>query len=465
MKPYFTQQQAENLLRKQKNYFKIGQTRDYLFRMRQLIKLYASILKYESRINEALYQDLGKCPAESYSSEVGFILNSLSHTMRHLKKWMRLKKKKSPPYLFYSKSRVLKEPYGSVCIIGPFNYPFQLVMEPLIGALAAGNCAVLSPSELAPCVSRVIKQLIRETFPSEYVSCVDGGIRNNSILLHAGFDYLFFTGSISVGKIVMEAASRTLTPVTLELGGKSPVIIDKDARLKSACRRILWGKLMNAGQTCVAPDYVFVAKDRMEEFLEELKNTLSRFYGTDCFSNPDYGRIVNSRHMERLCTILEKDKDALVFGGRYNKEQRYIEPAILCPKSLNAACMQEEVFGPLLPVFPYSDLKEVIHYINSHPKPLALYVFSENRTVIREILQQTSSGGVSVNDTISHMIHPDLPFGGVGASGMGAYHGEYSFQTFSHMKSVLIRSSFLGIPITYPPYTERKLALVRRFFH
>ena len=222
---------------------------------------------------------------------------------------------------------------------------------------------------------------------------------------------------------------------------------------------------MNAGQTCVAPDYVFVAKDRMEEFLEQLKNTLSRFYGTDCFSNPDYGRIVNSRHMERLCTILEKDKDALVFGGRYNKEQRYIEPAILCPKSLNAACMQEEVFGPLLPVFPYSDLKEVIHYINSHPKPLALYVFSENRTVIREILQQTSSGGVSVNDTISHMIHPDLPFGGVGASGMGAYHGEYSFQTFSHMKSVLIRSSFLGIPITYPPYTERKLALVRRFFH
>ncbi len=457
-----TENQVRQLIDRQREYFMQGNTLSFEFRVAQLKKLKKIISQYEEALKGALYKDLGKSSFESYTSEIGFILSSISHTIKHLKKWMKPEKKKTPISLFFSKSMVIKEPYGSVYIIGPYNYPFQLLIEPLIGAIAAGNCAVLSPSELTPFVSEVIKKIIRETFESRYVSCIDGGIENNTMLLNAGFDYIFFTGSVNVGKIVMKIASKNLTPVTLELGGKSPVIIDKNVNLKVVCECILWGKLMNAGQTCVAPDYVFVHNQIKKEFLNEMKDVLHRFYGNDIKGNPDYGRIVNDRHVKRLKNILDKDKEYIFMGGTVDEEQRYIAPTILCPNHFKVASMEEELFGPLLPVFGYNNLNEALSYIRENPKPLALYIFSNEKQIIEEIIMKTSSGGVSINDTISHIINPNLPFGGVGTSGIGAYHGKYSFETFSHERSILKKSNNFRITLTFPPFTEDKLNKIKK---
>lgn len=457
-----TEKQIKELLDKQNEYFIQGNTLSFEFRIEQLKKLRKTIIKYEEELKTALYKDLGKSNFETYTSEIGFVLSSITHTIKHLKKWMKPEKKKTPISLFLSKSMIIKEPYGSVYIIGPYNYPFQLIMEPLIGALSAGNCAVLSPSELTPSVSEVIKEIIKSTFEPEYVSCIDGGIENNTILLNAGFDYIFFTGSVNVGKIVMEAASKNLIPVTLELGGKSPVIIDKNVNLKVVCERILWGKLMNVGQTCVAPDYVFVHNKIKDEFLNEMKAVLYRFYGYNIKGNSDYGRIVNSNHIKRLKNILDRDKNHIFIGGTVDEEQRYIEPTILCPDNFNVASMQEEIFGPILPVFGYDDLSKALSYIRKNPKPLALYIFSNDKKIIKKIINNTSSGGVSINDTISHMINTNLPFGGVGTSGIGSYHGKYSFTTFSHHRSVLKRSMKIRMALIFPPFTEKKLRMVKK---
>ena len=448
----------------QKQFFETGRTRDLAFRICQLQLLADAMRKNETVLEEALKKDLGKSAFESYATEIGFVLADIRYTIQNLQKWSAPKRVRTPLYLFPGKSKIQKEPYGSVLILGPYNYPVQLLAEPLIGAIAAGNCAVLKPSELTPHVSEAMYQIVHSTFKEEYIACVEGGVEVNQELLSQKFDYIFFTGSERVGRIVMKAAAENLTPVTLELGGKSPVIIEKTANIKEAARRIAWGKLMNAGQTCVAPDYVLVDESRKQQFLTEMKTAFSHLYGKEIKKNPDFGRIVNERHMERLQKILEQDAKYLFCGGEADTLQRYIEPAILdLGKDQNAASMQEELFGPILPVLSYHKLEDAVRFVNKRAKPLALYLFTKKRSAERFVLERVSSGGVCVNDTISHLINPDLPFGGVGASGMGQYHGKYSFDTFTHEKSVFYKPADWNLPVCYPPFTKGKMNLVKFF--
>ena len=448
----------------QKQFFETGRTRDLAFRICQLQLLADAMRKNETVLEEALKKDLGKSVFESYATEVGFVLADIRYTIQNLQKWSAPKRVRTPLYLFPGKSKIQKEPYGSVLILGPYNYPVQLLAEPLVGAIAAGNCAVLKPSELTPHVSEAMYQIVHSTFKEEYIACVEGGVEVNQELLSQKFDYIFFTGSERVGRIVMKAAAENLTPVTLELGGKSPVIIEKTANIKEAARRIAWGKLMNAGQTCVAPDYVLVDESRKQQFLTEMKTAFSHLYGKEIKKNPDFGRIVNEWHMERLQKILEQDAKYLFCGGGADTLQRYIEPAILdLGKDQNAASMQEELFGPILPVLSYHKLEDAVRFVNKRAKPLALYLFTKKRSAEKFVLERVSSGGVCVNDTISHLINPDLPFGGVGASGMGQYHGKYSFDTFTHEKSVFYKPADWNLPVCYPPFTKGKMNLVKFF--
>ena len=448
----------------QKQFFETGRTRDLAFRICQLQLLADAMRKNETVLEEALKKDLGKSAFESYATEIGFVLADIRYTIQNLQKWSAPKRVRTPLYLFPGKSKIQKEPYGSVLILGPYNYPVQLLAEPLVGAIAAGNCAVLKPSELTPHVSKAMYQIVHSTFKEEYIACVEGGVEVNQELLSQKFDYIFFTGSERVGRIVMKAAAENLTPVTLELGGKSPVIIEKTANIKEAARRIAWGKLLNAGQTCVAPDYVLVDESRKQQFLTEMKNAFFHLYGKEIKKNPDFGRIVNERHMERLQKILEQDAKYLFCGGEADALQRYIEPAILdLGKDQNAASMQEELFGPILPVLSYHKLEDAVRFVNKRAKPLALYLFTKKRSAERFVLERVSSGGVCVNDTISHLINPDLPFGGVGASGMGQYHGKYSFDTFTHEKSVFYKPADWNLPVCYPPFTKGKMNLVKFF--
>jgi aldehyde dehydrogenase (NAD+) len=448
----------------QKQFFETGRTRDLAFRICQLQLLADAMRKNETVLEEALKKDLGKSAFESYATEIGFVLADIRYTIQNLQKWSAPKRVRTPLYLFPGKSKIQKEPYGSVLILGPYNYPVQLLAEPLIGAIAAGNCAVLKPSELTPHVSKAMYQIVHSTFKEEYIACVEGGVEVNQELLSQKFDYIFFTGSERVGRIVMKAAAENLTPVTLELGGKSPVIIEKTANIKEAARRIAWGKLLNAGQTCVAPDYVLVDESRKQQFLTEMKNAFFHLYGKEIKKNPHFGRIVNERHMERLQKILEQDAKYLFCGGEADALQRYIEPAILdLGKDQNAASMQEELFGPILPVLSYHKLEDAVRFVNKRAKPLALYLFTKKRSAERFVLERVSSGGVCVNDTISHLINPDLPFGGVGASGMGQYHGKYSFDTFTHEKSVFYKPADWNLPVCYPPFTKGKMNLVKFF--
>lgn len=448
----------------QKQFFETGRTRDLAFRICQLQLLADAMRKNETVLEEALKKDLGKSAFESYATEIGFVLADIRYTIQNLQKWSAPKRVRTPLYLFPGKSKIQKEPYGSVLILGPYNYPVQLLAEPLVGAIAAGNCAVLKPSELTPHVSEAMYQIVHSTFKEEYIACVEGGVEVNQELLSQKFDYIFFTGSERVGRIVMKAAAENLTPVTLELGGKSPVIIEKTANIKEAARRIAWGKLMNAGQTCVAPDYVLVDESRKQQFLTEMKNAFFHLYGKEIKKNPHFGRIVNERHMERLQKILEQDAKYLFCGGEADALQRYIEPAILdLGKDQNAASMQEELFGPILPVLSYHKLEDAVRFVNKRAKPLALYLFTKKRSAEKFVLERVSSGGVCVNDTISHLINPDLPFGGVGASGMGQYHGKYSFDTFTHEKSVFYKPADWNLPVCYPPFTKGKMNLVKFF--
>ena len=457
-----TAQTAQSLLDSQREFFACGATLPYVYRLRQLNRLYYAILAHQSQLEQALQQDLGKCPFESYATEIGLVLSSISHAKKHLKQWMKPRQVSTPLHCMPAASRVEYVPFGSVLILAPYNYPVQLVMEPLIGAIAAGNCAVVSPSELTPHVSAVVQKLLNKTFPSHYICCVEGGIPNNTVLLAQRFDSIFFTGSVQVGKIVMQAAANNLIPVTLELGGKSPVIVDGTLPLRLTCERIAWGKFLNAGQTCVAPDYVLVPKALREPFVKEMIATIGRFYGQDPAKSHDFGRIVNQKHLNRLAKILESDKQWLRFGGQIDPEQRYVSPTLLCPDSWDAACMQQELFGPILPILCYDSPQDAIHFINQHEHPLALYLFSRDKAFVKTVLQHTQSGGVSINDTISHLLNPKLPFGGNGSSGMGAYHGKTSFLTFSHKRSILHRDAHVPVRLAFPPYTKQKLDLVRR---
>lgn len=461
-----TVEDIKAILDKQNKYFDSQVTKDIDFRINQLRKLKEGIKKYENKINKALYLDLGKNKNEAYMTEVGLVYNTITHIIKNLKKWAKPERRRTPFYLMPSRSFIISEPYGAVLVISPYNYPVELLLEPLAGAIAAGNTVILKPSEIAPNVSKIMKQMIDEIFEEEYVACVEGGIETNTALLNNKFDYIFFTGSPAVGRIVMEAAAKNLTPVTLELGGKSPVIVDDSANIKEAARRIIWGKTLNAGQTCVAPDYLMVKKNVKDELINEMKNAIHEFFGENIEESNSFGRIINDKHFNRIKGLIEKDKEGIVFGGSCNEENRYIEPTIIEVSSLDAATMSEEIFGPVLPVLSYENLDDAIKIIKKLSKPLALYLFTTKKDVEQKVLSEISSGGVCINDTITHLANSNIPFGGVGNSGMGSYHGKDTFTTFSHKRSVLKKPSGLGFggSMMYPEYTEKQLNLVKKIF-
>lgn len=456
-----TKEEAENIFNNCQRYFNTHKTFSLSFRIAQLIKLKNAIHRYERSIIKALYKDLGKSNFEAYATEIGFTLKNINDAIKHLNDWSKDVTVKTPYYLQPAKSKIVYEPYGTVLIMSPFNYPFQLLMEPLIGAICAGNCVVLKPSELAPWTSMVINKMISEIFHPRYIRCVEGGIRTNQALLSIPFKYIFFTGSIPVGKIVMEAASKNLTPVTLELGGKSPVIIDKTADIKWAANRIAWGKFLNVGQTCIAPDYVLVHSLVKDEFIEELKKCIINFYETDAQTSPSYGRIINSNHFNRLSKILDNDANYIIYGGSRDPQIKYIEPTLLDIPNSNVAAMQEELFGPILPIMTFETLEEAKTIIQTMPTPLALYLFTKSRHVKQNVTKHISSGGICINDTIEHIVNPNLPFGGVGTSGMGSYHGKKSFETFSHQKCVLTRIGAVDMKFMTPPYTNTGLKILK----
>ncbi|EZW73063.1 aldehyde dehydrogenase [Staphylococcus aureus] len=446
-----------------KAFFNTQQTKDISFRKEQLKKLSKAIKSYESDILEALYTDLGKNKVEAYATEIDITLKSIKNARKELKNWTKTKNVDTPLYLFPTKSYIKKEPYGTVLIIAPFNYPFQLVFEPLIGAIAAGNTAIIKPSELTPNVARVIKRLINETFDANYIEVIEGGIEETQTLIHLPFDYVFFTGSENVGKIVYQAASENLVPVTLEMGGKSPVIVDETANIKVASERICFGKFTNAGQTCVAPDYILVHESVKDDLITALSKTLREFYGQNIQQSPDYGRIVNLKHYHRLTSLLNSAQMNIVFGGHSDEDERYIEPTLLDHVTNDSAIMQEEIFGPILPILTYQSLDEAIAFIHQRPKPLSLYLFSEDENATQRVINELSFGGGAINDTLMHLANPKLPFGGVGASGMGRYHGKYSFDTFTHEKSYIFKSTRLESGVHLPPY-KGKFKYIKAFF-
>lgn len=431
--------------------FASGKTRPFSWRAAQLKRLRLMLSEQEAKLLKALADDLGKPKVEAYAGEVGFLSADVGHTLKHLHGWMKPEKVSTPIVNQRGTSKIHREPLGVVLIIGPWNYPLQLVLAPLVGAIAAGNCALLKPSELAPHTAAVVTELVQKYLDPDCVKVVEGGIPETTALLNERWDHIFFTGSTKVGQIVYEAAAKHLTPVTLELGGKSPCIVDRRVDLDVAARRIVWGKYFNAGQTCVAPDYLLVDKAIEQPLLETVKRTIGEFYGTDPKQSPDYARIINEGHHARLSQFLS-DNGELVVGGEADAATRYIAPTVLRQVQPTAPVMADEIFGPILPVLTVDNVDQAIEFVNARPKPLALYVFSSDATTQRRVLERTSSGGACINDTIGHLAVPDLPFGGVGPSGMGAYHGHWSFETFSHRKSVLDRATWPDLALRYPPY-------------
>lgn len=454
-------QTVAKVVRAQQQYVRSGATRSVEFRLRQLERLKTAIARYETRILEALQRDLRKPELEGYSTEVGYAYDSIGYVMKRLKQWAKPERVRTPLTHIGSSSYIYREPYGSALIIGPFNYPFLLVIDPLIGAISAGNAAIVKPSEYTPHVSGVLAEMLGEYFHPEYIRVMEGGQEVTSALIHAPLDFIFFTGSIQVGKIVMTAAAEHLVPVVLELGGKSPCIVDREADLELAAQRIVWGRFLNTGQTCVAPDYVLVHESVKAELIARMKTQITAFYGDDPQQSPDYGRIVSERHWNRLMGLLDSSKVAV--GGTGEREDLYLAPTIMENVSWEDQVMQEEIFGPILPVLDYQDLDATLRNIGERPKPLALYVFTSNSGTERKVMESVSFGGGCINDTVMHLVSPYLPFGGVGSSGMGAYHGRYSFETFSHRKSVLKKSTRINLSFIYPPYTAGKLKLIRRF--
>ena len=427
-------------------------------RIDQLETLRKAILNWETPICQALYSDLGKTHEEAYMTEVGLVVSEISFIMRHLAGWARAKKVKTPLSLFPAKSYILREPYGVVLILSPWNYPFQLAMNPLVGALAAGNHCIVKPGSAAPATSRVIAQLVAECFPVEQAAVVLGGHEENRALMEERFDSIFFTGGVRAGQAVMEKAARYLTPVTLELGGKSPCIVDETANIPLAARRIAFGKALNAGQTCVAPDYLLVQESVQARLLKAVKAAWDEFYG-DAMYSPQWPRIVNERHYQRLVGLMAGEK--LYCGGR--GDGRRIEPTILVNVRWDAPIMQEEIFGPILPVIAYRRIEDVIPILKSREKPLALYLFSRSASTQDMILSQVPFGGGCINDTVIHLSNSSLPFGGVGMSGVGQYHGRHSFDTFTHEKAVVVRNGRTDIAWRYPPFTREKLQKIRKF--
>ncbi len=435
-------------------FFLTHKTKSVEFRIGQLKTLKKAILAYEDRLYEALWKDLHKSKFEAYATEIGLVLTEIGVHIKHLKKWSQPEKVSTNQMIhFWSSGKIYKEPYGLVLIIAPWNYPFQLLINPLVGAISAGNCIALKASEYTPQTAEVMGQMIAEFFPPEYIAYYKGGRAANESLLKQKWDYIFFTGSPVVGKVVMEAAAKNLTPVSLELGGKSPCIVDADADLRVAASRIVWGKFLNAGQTCIAPDYLFVHRLVKQDLLELMKKKITEYFGDDPRISPDFVRIATIPKTQRLEALM---KDGKVYtGGEIKLEERYISPTIITDIRPEHAIMQEEIFGPILPVMEFDDLAEVIDYINAHPKPLAFYYFSQDDRKQEEILLKTSSGGGCINEVIMHVANDHLPFGGVGNSGIGNYHGRYSFNTFSHCRAIMKKANWIDIPLRYPPYKKK----------
>ncbi len=451
----------EEIVKKEREYFKTGATLSYKFRLNALRKLKEAIIRNEKEIMNALFLDLGKSATESYMCEVGMVLSELKYAIRHLKKWIKRDRVTTPLAQFPSKSFIVKEPLGVVLVMSPWNYPFMLAIDPLIGAIGAGNCVVVKPASYAKNTSLVIKKLLGECFDERYVSVVLGGREENSALLEQRFDYIFFTGSVSVGKFVAEKASKNLTPVTLELGGKSPCVIDKTANLKISARRLAFGKFLNVGQTCVAPDYLLIEKSVKEEFLKYFKAEIVKMFGEEPLKNESYGKIINEKHFNRICRLIDKDK--VIFGGESDEKSQKIAPTILDNVTLDDACMKEEIFAPILPVITYEKVEEAINIISKFEKPLALYLFSTDKVTINKFLNTVPYGGGCVNDTIIHLATTKMGFGGVGYSGYGSYHGKRSFLLFSHEKSIVKKSFSIDLPIRYQPYSKLKDKLIRKF--
>ena len=450
----------QELLTLQRNHFRTGATKSRLSRQKALMNLRGALNAWEPRILAALTADLGKSATEGYMCEVGMCKAALSEAESHLRRWMAPRRVSTPLSQFPGSSFIMPEPYGVSLIISPWNYPVLLSIDPLISAIAAGNCCVLKPSRQAPHVAAVLAEMLGMIFPREYVAVVQGGHEVSDELLAQDFDYIFFTGSPRIGKKVMAAAAQHLTPVTLELGGKSPCIVDETVPLALAAKRIAFGKVTNAGQTCVAPDYLLIHRSVRDAFVEEFKRAVHEMLGEDPVKNADFSRIISRSHFDRLCGLMQ---DAPVeCGGRTDAETLRIEPTLLAAKP-ESACMQEEIFGPLLPMITYESLSEVERFILDRPKPLACYIFTKSKKTERRLLGSVSSGGVCVNDTLVHLAVPELPFGGVGESGMGAYHGRTGFDTFSHAKGVLRRSTLLDFPFRYLPFNRVKDRLLRFF--
>jgi acyl-CoA reductase-like NAD-dependent aldehyde dehydrogenase len=451
---------AHDIVCAQRDFFGTGRTKDLDFRREQLALLKRAIEGNVPGILKALKEDMNKPAFEAYVAEVSQVTSGVDYTLKRLAWWARPKRVHTPAYLFLASSYVHPEPVGVALIIGPWNYPMDLVIEPLTGAIAAGNCAVLKPSEIAPATSEVVAKIIRENFDPAFVTAVEGGPEETTALLGERFDYIFYTGGSVVAKIIMEAAAKNLTPVTLELGGKSPCIVEPEIDLDVAARRITWGKYFNAGQTCIAPDYLLVNRRVKDDLLEGIKHYIVRFYGDDPKASPDYSRIVSDRHFERVTRLM--DEGDVVAGGQSDAATRYIAPTVIDNVSLDHKVMQEEIFGPVLPVIAYDDLEKAIDIVRSRPKPLSLYVFTRDTMKQGRVLRETTSGGGCINDVMVHYSNPRLPFGGVGMSGFGRYHGKFSFDTFSNMKSIVDRSFHFDIYLRYPPYKNAQ-KLAQRF--
>lgn len=446
------------LLDRQRTFYASGRTREYAYRMRALAALREALVYYEKEINQALLDDLNKSPYETFLTEYGLVLRQISHVERGLKGWMRPRRKKVGITGLPGRAYELVEPYGIALIISPWNYPISLTIQPLIGAIAAGNCCVVKPSELSPHTSDVLAKIIARAFPEEYVATVLGGREESEALLEQRFDYIFFTGSTAVGRSIMEKAARHLTPVTLELGGKSPCIVTADADIREAAKNIAYGKVMNSGQICVAPDYALVDETVAERFCAEFAAQCRRMAG-DALTNPKYPRIINRRHFDRLVGLMEGV--TVKSGGRSDPAALKIEPTVLVDVKPDAPVMGEEIFGPLLPVIPYRTLDEAEAFVEAREKPLALYLFTTNGETERRVLNKLAFGGACVNDTVSHISADGLAFGGVGQSGMGAYHGVHSFETFSHRKGVYKKSGLFELPMRYQPYGDKVGGLLR----
>ncbi|PIE02631.1 MAG: aldehyde dehydrogenase family protein [Acidobacteria bacterium] len=456
----YSEAKIKEIVEKQRSYFQSGQTQHYAFRKEQLQKLKNAIQHHEPRLRTALAKDLGKSEYEAYVTEIGFSLYDISNTLKNLKKWMKPKKVRTPVLSQPAKSWVSRTPYGVNLLIGPFNYPVQLTLAPLTAAIAAGNTTVIKTSELTPHCSAALRDLIEETFDPEYAVYVPGEVPETTMLLKQKFDHIFFTGSPRVGSIVMQAAAKHLTPVTLELGGKSPCVVHDDANLDIAVKRVVFGKFMNAGQTCVAPDYLLVHSAILSEFQEKLKARIRTVFGEDPSQSPDYGRIVNERHFERILGLINPEK--VILGGQSDRESRFIAPTVMSRVTLEDRVMSEEIFGPVLPILEYSSLDDIYTVISKLPQhPLAFYVFSSSSQIQQQLTTQVQFGGGCINHCIQHLVNHNLPFGGVGESGMGSYHGLSGFENFSHKKSVLKAATWLDLPFIYPPF-EKRISLMRK---